>query len=100
MWTPCPFERLPQVAGAFVQCLSGQLLRIGPRMREADGDLKGARANPDLRPDGDVPGTGTVVRAGEVAVAVVKVDLQVGGLEIADRAACEWAHDADPHVLL
>src|SRR5579859_2312248 len=100
MWTPCPLERLPQVPGAFIQGLPGELLRIGPRVREADRDLKRAGADPDLRADRDVARASRVVRAGEVAVTVVKVDLQVGTLKIADRTAAEGADDAHPDVLL
>jgi len=67
---------------------------------EADRDGERPRPDADLRPDRDVAGPGPVVGGRQVAVAVVKVDLEIGALEIADRGSAEGTDDADPHVLL
>ena len=97
---PGTLEGLADRAGAFLQGGAGDLFGVGPRVREADGELKRARADADLRADASVAGSRAVVLVGELAVGVAEVDVDVRGAEVPGGGAAERPDDADPYVLL
>ena len=53
-------------------------------MGKADGHLEGAGSYADLRPHGNVPGSGLVVEVRQAAVAVAEVDVHVRAAEVAN----------------
>jgi hypothetical protein len=97
---PCAFERLANLACALLQDLSRDLFGIRARVSKANCDGERSRPDANLSTDRDVAGPCAVVRGRQVAVPVVKVDLQVRALEVADGGSAEGPDDADPHVLL
>src|SRR5206468_1091560 len=84
----------------FLQRVAGDLFGVGPRVREPDRELKRARADADLGSDGYVAWTRAVIKVGQPAVCVVKLDVDVRAAVVAGGGAAERADDADPHVLL
>ena len=68
---PRVLESLPHVARAFLQRLSRDLLGIGTRVRESDGDLEGPGADSDLGADRHVSWARAVVGVRQPAIAVI-----------------------------
>src|SRR6266704_4352377 len=97
---PRTFEGLTHRSRALLQRVPGDLLRVGSRVRESDGELERARADAELGADRDVSRTGPVIHGGQVSVRVAQVDVHVRAAEVADRGTAERPDDADPHVLL
>src|SRR4029077_3622753 len=97
---PSALEGVADVAGTFLQGRASDLFSVSSSMRKSDPDLKGAGADADLGPRRHVARAGALIRVGEVAVAVVQVDLQVRASVVADGGSTERADDAHPDVLL
>src|SRR5712692_4630518 len=97
---PRPFECVAHVARSLLQCGAGHLFGVSSRVGETDRDLKRPGANSDLGSCRDVAGSGALIGGGEVAIAVVEIDLQVRAAVVADGGSAERTDDADPDVLL
>src|SRR5260370_24035679 len=74
---PRAFECVADVAGSLLECCAGNLFGVSPCVCETDCDLKRPGANSDLGSCCDVAGPGALIRGGEVAIAVVEIDLQI-----------------------
>src|SRR2546430_17735732 len=69
-------------------------------MGKTDGHLEGAGSYADLRPHGNVAGSGLVIEGRQAAVAVAEADGHVTAAEVADCRVRAGTDEADPHVLL